>query len=385
MVNRRVEIDPDLGSFLRGSSALASASLEATLLAAGASEAECRSSDSFDGLAVSCRYRYALLPADGSAVQPLPLPDDSLFQFLAELPVEAARGVHLSIRGQVATTGFFTRLPDSRTQRYANGGYVHRRYSLASFSTLTVDGEIRLPPGNPAEPFVSQRAVAGFIPRYVPPPSAWLALGFALLSALAAIKIIFPVSARLPREPRPWPAHPERIPFLLRWLAALVAHLTNWLRHAWMRLLNWSLGVGLIIAGVQTVVIAWGLAQLYERPDDLRQLYDRLFADVSLAGISETIESPGFPIALAIIGAVASLIGLGLLARRDTARLLIAGAGIGLLGGLILAWPHLLLAPLQLERILWSGEIVLIVLTILIRGLTHPRFRRYYAAQSDAR
>src|SRR3990172_10378802 len=52
-VNRRVEIDPDLGSFLRGSSSLASASLEATLLAAGASEAECRSSDSFDGLAVS--------------------------------------------------------------------------------------------------------------------------------------------------------------------------------------------------------------------------------------------------------------------------------------------------------------------------------------------
>lgn len=381
-VERRVEISPDLAALLRGSPALTPTSLKAVLLGGGASDARCRTLDDLDNLAISCHYHYPFPDSDGSAVQRFPLPDDALLDFLAELPVELAQGIHIKTKGQVKISGVFTIVPASERQRDDNGGLFIKRYSLASLSELLVDGETRLSPGDLPATVESQPVTAGFLPRYLPGPANWLAFGFALVSALAAIGCIFQVGARLPLEPQVWRPDLERTPRLLRWFVILLARLINWIRRSWPQLLNGFLGTVLVGIGGFALAGAWNMAKLYNDLDSLRWMLNRMLSDLLLPISFDTLLWSGWPIVIALLGAGLVVIGVSLLARREMARLLVAGLVIATIGGHILLWPHLLLAPLlvlvQLEMGLGLGAGLLLTLALLARSLTHPQFRRYY-------
>lgn len=386
VVDRRIEISPELATLLRGAPSLNPDALDASLLQTGASEAKCHLFDTrtgFSKIAISCRYHYPLLPTSGLGAQSLPLPDGTLLSFLAELPIESAQGIHIQTTGQVTFAGIVTELPSSQTLEFQNGGYSLHRYSLASLSKLTVTGEIRLPPGVSSSTFDLPLATVEYLPRYLPRPSAWLALGAALVAALAAIGFVFPASARFSAVAYPWEPDLSRMPFLLRWLASLTVRFVNWLYQSWPPLLRYVLGWGLTGFGIHLLVSAWSLASIYNDPEALRQLLYRLSADFPLAGLFGTFVWPGWPVVVGLIGVGLIIAGAGLLARHEAARLATAGLGVAAIAGVILLWPHLLLAPpfipFQLELALVLGAGLLIALAVFARALTHPRFRRYYA------
>ena len=382
VIERRVEISANLAPLLRGSPALAPASLDAALMGGGAAEAQCRILDDLPSLAISCLYQHRLPKPAASGLRRLPLPDDALLGFLAELPVESAQGMHIRTRGRAAIPGVFAALPASKQQSGQTGSFVLRRYSLTSLSELLYEGEVRLPPGELPPTLDIQPVSAGFLPRYLPGAASWLALGFALVAALFAVTLVFPVRARLPLEPAMWHPDLRRIPRLLHWLAILLARLIHWIRTSWPRLLNSLLGTTLVGTGGLALAGAWNLARLDGDLTELQWTLNQLLAGLPLPIPTEALLWPGWPIALALLGAGAAVVGIGLLARRQVARLLMAGLVVALLGGHILLWPRLLLAPLlapfQLELALGLGTSLLLTLAVLARALTHPQYRRYY-------
>lgn len=383
-VNRRVEIGDRLVTLLRGSPAMAPSSLNQALLESGASSADCRLFDDGQNLAFACDYRYPLPLGDGFATRQLPLPDDSHLSFLASIPIEMAQGIRVEAFGRISLAqGVFARLPVAEKFTAANGGFVLRHYSLASLSELAAYAAVYLPPGHNGVWPLLPVASAGFLPNYLPRSSAWFAFVLALAAALLAIAFLFPAGVqRLPDPGVPglpvWELDSRRKPFFLRWLVRPV----NWLCPYWPRLLNAALGLALTGLGGQLMVTAWGLARLYDEAEQLRLVLHHLTATFPIAGLFQTLLWPGWAFTAALAGILLVALGLALLVRRQAARLLLAGMTITLVGGVILAWPHLLLAPaffpLQLELFLTAGIGLLLMLALLARALTHPQFRRYY-------
>jgi len=128
----------------------------------------------------------------------------------------------------------------------------------------------------------------------------------------------------------------------------------------------------------------WYLVKIYSHLDELRLILGHPLADIPLTGLLEVLLWPGWPVIAAFSGVGLTAVGIGLLARHELARLLVAGGCVALLGGLILLWPPLLLAPplvpAQLTLVFGLGLYALMALASLVRGLTHPQFRRYYLA-----
>jgi hypothetical protein len=386
-VHREIALDSTLADFLRGSPALEVTALEYQLMSSGASDVQCRVKDTRISLVLICQYQMPLIPHDiHMSVAQIALPDNSFFAFLTNVPVVAAQGIHITTRGDVRVTGPLASLPATQIQQYGNDDYLIHRYEVASLSRLAVVGEQRFSPGTPVS-VENEPAVVTFLPRYFPRSSAWLASGLALLMALLAARVIFPVNARLPLTPQLWTLDLSDLPAFARWPLQLIVRLVNGIRQNWPRFLNALLGTGLLLLGIQLLMFTWSLARLFDTKEEmLVQLHD-LFGELPLAGLVDTLLWPGWIFVLSFLAATSLALGIGLLARRETARILVVGAGIFASAGHIFAWPHLLLAPpfvyLQLELLLTGGGALLFCLALLTRGLTHPQFRRYYLGEGQ--
>lgn len=378
-LTRTVSLDSELSSLLRGSPALAPTALEAALMADGATGADCRLDDGGSGITVSCRAHLAV--AQTANRGHLSLPSGALVTFLGDLPLEAARGIDVDMRGEIHVAGALATLPAPVEQRFVNGGYRLQRYEIHSFSQLAVLGKMRFPPGAPAAASLESTSVA-FIPRYFPRPAAWLAMGAALVAVLLAIARLYPVRKRQPVEPALWLPDLGRMPRLLRWLARLIVRLVNWLQRNWPRLLNDGVGAALTAGGALLILFAWQAAKLHDDGGRLRLLAHYYLRNLPVASGGELFLWPGWPLVLALAGVILIVVAVGLYSRYEAARVLVAGSLAALIFGLILVWPHLLLAPplvpAQLGLLLILGASMLLPLTLLTRGLTHPQFRAYY-------
>jgi hypothetical protein len=387
LVHREITMDNTLADFLRGSPALEVNALEHQLLSSGASNVECRVADTQIRLVLICQYQMPVLSHDlHMAVAQITLPDNSLFAFLANVPVVAAQGIHITTRGGVIVAGPLASLPATQLQQYGNGNYLVHRYEVTSLSRLTFVSEQRFSPGTPVS-VENEAAVITFLPRYFPRSSAWLASGLALLMALLAVRFIFPVNARLPLTPQLWTPDLSDLPAFARWLLQLIVRLVNGIRQNWPRFLNALLATGLLLLGIQLLMFTWSLARLFDTKEEMFVSLNDLLGGLPLAGLVDTLLWPGWVFVMAFLAATNLALGISLLARRETARILVVGAGIFALAGHLFVWPHLLLSPpfvyLQLELLLTGGGALLFCLALLTRGLTHPQFRRYYLGEGQ--
>lgn len=372
IVRRTVEMDEQIAPLVRGSGALQAASLASSLEAGGAAHAACSVTERRSRLTVNCRYHQPL------TAQEVTLPDDGLLYFLLDLPVSAAQGIQVDRVGELTVPGLVGGLPGTEMVSLGDGSSHYRRYGLSSLSTLVMVGETRLAPGQlPFAP--TTPVVIPYLPQFQPRPSAWLALMGALAVALLAVSRLLPVHARLPLRPQLWQPDPGQLPRPLRPLFALVVRLVHGLQRNWPFLLNAGVGGALLGLGAQTLLVAWGLARVHEH---VRGPGEALPAGLPLLPPVRLLTWPGLPLAIGAMGALLLVMGAGMLARRETARLLVTSVLVALAGGLLLVWPHILLAPplfpIQLELALASGSASLFALVLFARGLMHPRFRCYY-------
>lgn len=381
IIHRKIELAPEITDLINGSQEVNPKALEEILIATGASKAECQSRIQFTMSNLECEYNFPVV-GSGDDLSLVPLPDEFLLSFLAEIPQQAASGIRIQENGKLFVPGVLSELPSSPTKKYPDGSYSSRSFTLTSPSRLGIRGETRLPPGSEAQALIQLPATVGFFQEYMARPSAWLAFGTALLSVLIALAIIYPVSARLPIQPRAWKPNLTRLPFFLRWFARLIVRFINWLRENWPRLLNTSTASLIILLGIQNLITAWELASIYDQAEQVQSLYKNLVALFPWFDGFEILLWPGWPIVLALFSLCSILVGVGLLSRQEIARYLVIGMGLAVIGGLIYLWPQLLIMPpyipFQTTIVLWLGEMILLATALLARGFTHPQFRRYY-------
>ena len=385
LVERQLTFEDELAPLLRGSAAISPRSFEESLEDGGARNVACQQVDGGGVIRLSCRYWSQLLAkANGWRV---PLPAYSPLAPLSELPLSTAQGLRITSQGAVNYPGTMVALPASYSQEYANGGFSRHTLQLNSPSGFSVYSETFIPPGNPPAAADSEPGPITLVPARVPESAAWLALLFGLVAALAAIVVLLPVSARLPREPRLWHPDLSRVPVLIRWLAVLLVALVNWLRQNWPLLLNSALAVTLLLWGAQTLFLTWSLARVFGRGAPWVDLPPAWSVLLPLGDALALIQKPAGLLLLGLFGLLLLATGFGLLVRWRPARIALLAVLLATMGAFILLWPRLILAPplapLQLELVLGFGSLFLFALVFLARWLGHPQFRRYYLRMAE--
>jgi hypothetical protein len=379
-VNRQMVVPEPQASWLHGSPELAAETLEQRLLAGGAGDAECMSSSLMGSIRIHCRYHAPLAPA--GATQPVVLPGADLYPALFDLPVNLASGLQFQMSGSFQAAGVITALPQPVYWPDDSGSFYITRVGLTSLTRMVLAAEYRMSPGDLQAP---PEIGTAYQPTYWPANTAWLGWAVGLCLGLGAMFLIVPVRRRafLPPKDRGlhWPV--ERFPRLARPLLLWLQRLVQWIARNWPAWVNGLLGAWLTLTGAQLLLAAFPLARGFEWFESWRALAYQAMAQFPPLTLLSFLLDDRLVFAVAALGALLVALGVGLVARWNAARLALLSALFGLLGGWVVLWPFLLLAPeyfsFQVELFLIGGTALLGVLSVALITLRSSRYRLIFA------